>query len=382
MQNDLFGGVRKPTKLHKLRIPFLGSKNVIAEKLLDKMLEVKPNAKYFVDLTAGGGSMSFTALQYGMQVVYNERQTSLANFVKYLVERIRSGERSEYGLFPKEWYNFVSREEFHKQKVLETPYAQFVKICYSFANNQKDYIFGVSIERQKELIHNICVFRCEKSLQELNETFGTHYTISNKKTPYLRMLAYKTEWNTHIKENECFREMIETGFIKNHCECTSLKKKEWLQKQEIVENLERVKKLEDLESLEQIQSLKECEKLESIRLLENGKRIVNIETLETLETLERLTILNQDFINVKITTPHDETIVFIDPPYRQTAKYIEDCSPDIVDDYFRNSPYSVFLSEYDAPFEPILEIPKMKLMNNVNLDKRKYVMEKLFWNGK
>jgi hypothetical protein len=42
------------------------------------------------------------------------------------------------------------------------------------------------------------------------------------------MLAYKTEWNTHIKENECYREMIKTGFIKNHAQCTSLKKKEWV----------------------------------------------------------------------------------------------------------------------------------------------------------
>lgn len=373
MQNDLFGGVHKPSKVQKFRIPYMGSKNAIAEKLLDKMLEVKPNAKYFVDLTAGGGSVSFMALQYGMQVVYNEKQTSLANFMKYIVERIRSGERSEYGLFPSEWYNFISREEFHKQKVLDTPYAQFVRICYSFGNNQKDYIYGVPLERQKELIHNICVFRCEKSLQELNETFRTHYTISNKKTPYLRMLAYKTEWNTHIKENECFREMIESGFIKNHCECTSLKKKEYLKKQERVENIERIKKLEDLESIEQIQHLNEIQKLEEI---EGLKRIVNIETLETLE------ILNEDFINVKINTPQEETIVYLDPPYRKSAEYIEDCLPDVVDDYFRNSPYSVFLSEYNTPFEPIFEIQKMKLLNNKNLDKRGYVTEKLFWNGK
>lgn len=360
MQNDLFGGVRKPAKVQKFRIPYMGSKNAIAEKLLDKMLEVKPNAKYFIDLTAGGGSMSFMALQYGMRVVYNEKQTSLANFMKYLVERIKNGERSEYGLFPSEWYNFVSREEFRKQKVLDTPYAQFVKICYSFGNNQKGYICGVPIERRKELIHNICVFRCEKSLQELNETFGTHYTISNKKTPYLRMLAYKTEWNTHIKENECFSEMIESGFIKNHCECTSEKKKEWIGRNQI-------------ESLKQIESLERIEKLEEIESL---KQIANVETLETLE------ILNQDFINVKINTPQEETIIYLDPPYRKSAEYIEDCLPDVVDDYFRNSQYSVFLSEYNAPFEPIFEIQKMKLLNNKNLDKRGYVTEKLFWNGK
>jgi hypothetical protein len=33
MQNDLFGGVHKPAKVQKFRIPYMGSKNAIAEKL-------------------------------------------------------------------------------------------------------------------------------------------------------------------------------------------------------------------------------------------------------------------------------------------------------------------------------------------------------------
>ena len=52
-------------KIQKLRIPFQGSKQLIAEKLLIEMLKYKPKAKYFVDLFGGGGSMSFMALQMG-----------------------------------------------------------------------------------------------------------------------------------------------------------------------------------------------------------------------------------------------------------------------------------------------------------------------------
>jgi len=33
MQNNLFGGVHKPAKVHKIRIPFQGSKNKIAENI-------------------------------------------------------------------------------------------------------------------------------------------------------------------------------------------------------------------------------------------------------------------------------------------------------------------------------------------------------------
>ena len=52
MQNDFFTNniVKKPDKLLKLRIPYKGSKIDIASELIDKMLEIKPNAKYFIDI--------------------------------------------------------------------------------------------------------------------------------------------------------------------------------------------------------------------------------------------------------------------------------------------------------------------------------------------
>ena len=40
------------------------------------------------------------------------------------------------------------------------------------------------------------------------------------------------------------------------------------------------------------------------------------------------------------------------------------------------------MSEYNAPFNSILEIRKESLFNNANIDKRKIVIEKLFYNGK
>ena len=39
------------------------------------------------------------------------------------------------------------------------------------------------------------------------------------------------------------------------------------------------------------------------------------------------------------------------------------------------------MSEYNAPFKSILEIKKESLFNS-NADKRKFVIEKLFWNEK
>ena len=73
---DLLGYPILP-KVKPLRIPYMGSKNKIAEQLMRKMLEIKPNAKYFVDLFGGGGSMSFAALQLGLIFINSLQEKSL-----------------------------------------------------------------------------------------------------------------------------------------------------------------------------------------------------------------------------------------------------------------------------------------------------------------
>jgi 16S rRNA G966 N2-methylase RsmD len=388
MQQSLFETpklIQKPKKIMRLRIPYQGSKSAISDTLLDKMLEIKPNAKYFYDLTAGGGSLSFMALQYGLQVHYNEFHTPLANFMKFIIERIKNGERSKYGIFPEEFYNWVSREQFFEAIKKDNEFSQFCRICYSFGNNGKDYLFGKPIENQKRLLHNIVMFQCEKSLKELNDTFGTHYTISNKPTFYERMLEYKTEWNAHIKENACFQEMVSSGFIKNHQECTSAKKKEWLQKQEQCENLERLVKLESLKIIDNIGRVQLIDELHKIELLKRPEQIETIEKLNSLPHTD-LAITNLSYEMVKITTPPEESILYIDPPYRNTGGYVinknNTFDHEALDKWFIESPYTVFMSEYNAPHKCIFEIPKMKLFQNKGLDKRPYTIEKLFWNGK
>lgn len=49
MINDLFGKPIRQSSLN-LRIPYQGSKNKIAYQLIEKMLDLKPNTKYFFDL--------------------------------------------------------------------------------------------------------------------------------------------------------------------------------------------------------------------------------------------------------------------------------------------------------------------------------------------
>ena len=61
IERDLYGYPILP-KIDILRIPYMGSKNSIAIMLFKRMLDLKPNAKYFVDLFGGGGASGGTGI--------------------------------------------------------------------------------------------------------------------------------------------------------------------------------------------------------------------------------------------------------------------------------------------------------------------------------
>jgi site-specific DNA-adenine methylase len=290
----------------------MGSKNKIAIQLFQKMLEVKPNAKYFYDLFGGGAAMSFTALQLGLRVHYNEKQKGMVDLLKYIINPILA---SKYGLFPDDFYNFITREEFFDLINQDTLKSQFARICYSFGNRQNTYAFGKDIEELKNLGHNIVMFQCQDSLEKLNQITNSNFVLSNAKTWNKRRLDFMSQ-------------------INGRTTC---------------------KELERLQQLQQLQQL------------------------ERLKQLPAFTITNLDFRDVKIETPIDETIVYLDPPYRGTATYIEKCFFEDIDNYFRNSPYDCFMSEYDAPFKSILEIEKRCTFSSTNNSLVK--IEKLFYNN-
>jgi site-specific DNA-adenine methylase len=322
MQYGLFDSIVVPNKSIRLRVPYMGGKSKIALPLLREMLKVKPNAKYFYDLFGGGGSMSFTASEIGLITHYNELQTSLVEFIDYIFDRLKNGLIGQYGLFPDDIYDFIDRDEFMRLKDEDSIKGQFARICYSFGNNQRAYLFGQNIERQKHLGHNIVMFKCEKSLKQLNDLLGLDIKISDLPT-----------WNERRLD---FRRQVKDR---------------------------KYKELERLERLERLQQL---------------------ETLEHLERLEPVfTTSNLSYKDVKINTPIDETIIYLDPPYRNTAKYIEGKDFDYkeLDQWFLDNKYTCFMSEYNAPHKVIFEIDKFSLLNNLK-EKRVVAKEKLFWNNR
>jgi len=72
--------------IHKLGIPYMGSKRKLAKKIVDSILEDNPKCKYFFDLFGGGGAISFEVIQRPQikQVVYNELNTGVVELLKHI----------------------------------------------------------------------------------------------------------------------------------------------------------------------------------------------------------------------------------------------------------------------------------------------------------
>lgn len=130
----------------KYGIPYMGSKASIVEK----MLEVIPEADHFYDLFGGGFSVSHCALtkfpNKWKHVHYNEVDKGTTD----LVSKAINGEFS-YKNFKPQW---VDRETFAQEKNKDA----YIGICWSFGNNQRNYLFGKSIEDKKRSGHMAVVF--------------------------------------------------------------------------------------------------------------------------------------------------------------------------------------------------------------------------------
>jgi site-specific DNA-adenine methylase len=127
-------------------IPYMGSKRRIAPDLILHMANASPDAKHFYDLFGGGGAMSFVALQSGFfdSVHYNELNTA----VVALLEKIRADGVTD------EFYQWIDRERFFELIEGDDWLAGLAQTCWSFGNNQKDYLYGRKVEPLKRVAHD------------------------------------------------------------------------------------------------------------------------------------------------------------------------------------------------------------------------------------
>lgn len=114
-------------------IGYQGSKNSIAKKIIS----ILPSAENFYDLFCGGCSITEVAMLSNKwkNIYFNDIQKELPEL---FINAIRGKYKDE-----KRW---ISREDFEKLKDTDV----YVRLCWSFGNNSKGYLYNKDIEPYKK----------------------------------------------------------------------------------------------------------------------------------------------------------------------------------------------------------------------------------------
>jgi len=198
----------------------MGSKRKLAVHIVKFIIQRHGGVTDFYDLFGGGGSVSFTALEYGanFNVHYNELNRHIYSLVKYIKEN---------KTLEAKFYEWVTREEFFEQvgKSNEDAdwYSGFVMSCWSFRNSQNSYLYGKEIEEFKRLAHEVIVNLCLDSSVKLGLDIPNILSIPDLQT---RRIAFCN----HIKK-----------LTDKRCDVQNL---------ELVEHLARMQNLQNLQNLQ------------------------------------------------------------------------------------------------------------------------------------
>lgn len=193
-------------------MPYKGSKSKIAEQIIN----ILPDADYFVDLFGGGGAMTHCAtlsFKY-RKVIYNEIEPLIH---KAFDMAIHGGFRNEN--------RWISREDFFKLKDTD-PYAA---ICFSFGNDCKTYAYAKELEPWKKALHYARRLHDTSLFKAMGiPTNGTRRDIQRHNEEY--MTLYK-EW---LKQDSELGRLFELEHL------------------ERLQNLERLQCLESLDRLDRL----------------------------------------------------------------------------------------------------------------------------------
>jgi len=298
----------------QLGLPYMGSKRKIANEIVNYILKKNKDVKYFYDVFGGGGAISFEAIQ--KHQIKKVFYNEFNGGVVSLLKDIRDN-----GITDK-YYQFVDRQTFLDNKDKDDFLGGLCKVVWSFGNNvDKGYMYGKDIENDKKLLHNVIVNKCEDSLKYFNKKHNTYLTINDKSL-----------FDEDIKQR--------AKRIKNQVRF-------------------RLGLNQELKMIPHISQIFQLEELKDINL-------------------SNLNITNQSYEQVQFTTPPNETIIYLDPPYENTGKYEKDIDHKEfykwVDTLIAKG-FKVYISSYECHLPCVLEIEHTSSLSATATNK---VIEKLF----
>ena len=187
-------------------MPYMGSKSKIAKWIVDML----PAAHTWVEPFAGGCAVTHAAILSGKykRFIINDITDSAKVFVDAINGKFKNENR------------WISRSDFLELKDEDA----YVRLCFSFGNDQKTYCYSREIEPYKRAFHYAVMFNDFKPFEELGIQLNVSKTFNSD---YERRI--------HIKRHLiAIRKDKHAGYL---------------------QSLERLERLERLQSLERLQPL-------------------------------------------------------------------------------------------------------------------------------
>ena len=318
----------------KYGVSYKGSKS----KIVDKLAEVIPyrGIDNFYDLFAGGCAVTHKMYLEGRYKHY------YANDIDGRALRLFcDGLKGKYANETR----WISREVFFNLKDCD-PY---VSCCWSFGNNQRDYLYSRAIEPYKKACHYAIVFGDFALLKDLYPDVGAacEITLNGIVDIHERRIKFRSVIGCKLAERS------NTGLMRLSQE-------------------NDVDRLESLERLERLQSLESLERLE------------RLERLQSLESLERLESFEYSVSDYKAVEIKPNSVIYADIPYISTNTY--DGTSSVVQPFNHEEFYDwcckqkelVLISEYYMPADRFTKVWSTNHVQSLCATKTSSVQECLF----
>lgn len=300
-------------------VPYKGSKS----QIVDRLIEAIPykGVDNFYDLFAGGCAVTHKMLLEGRY------KHCYANDIDGRALRLfRDGMDGKYAMETR----WVSREDFHKLKDTDS----YISCCWSFGNNQRDYLYSKDIEPYKKACHYAIIYGDFSLLSDLYPDVNEVCKEALRKVEGLHERRIK--FRSAIRE--CLKSCSNGSFASLYTSCDA-------------------DRLESLERLERLQSLESLERLQSFQSYEVDYREVGIQP---------------------------NSVIYADIPYFSTNAYGKKSS--ITQPFNHGEFYDwcckqkelVLISEYYMPADRFTEVWNVKHKQSLCATKTSSVIERLF----
>lgn len=309
-------------------LPYQGSKSSIAKDIV----AILPGGKRLVDLFCGGCSVT----DYAMK--------NTDKFKRFLINDIDGRNAKTYiralsgGFLNEE--RWISRQDFFKLKETD----DYVRLCFSFGNDCRTYMYGPQIEPYKEAIHSIVFWEDYSKMETLcPAVVETAHEYCDSKDRKGRRLAFGKAVAAHIKA------MGSVEYWQSNPMFRSVKIK-WSEDRRGMSSCQwnRGSPLESLERLERLERLSDMSSsLQSLACLERLQSLQSLESLERLEQNDSIIVATSSDYSEYV---HEEgDVVYCDPPYAGTSGYGREFDHEAFWQWCRTRDFPVYVSEYRAP---------------------------------